>query len=127
VARAFVELAQHTTVPGTSVSVEGTFGCAPMPKTRATELLVSLAQQCARGLGFGLDDTATGGVSDANVIAGLGVPVLDGLGPIGGLDHSPNEYIDGDSIVPRTLLLADLIRLVVGERERLRSLRETRR
>ena len=126
VARAFVELAQHATVPGTAVSVEGTFGCPPMPKTRAAELLVSLAQQCAHGLGFSLRDTATGGVSDANVIAGLGVPVLDGLGPIGGLDHSPNEYIDGDSIVPRTLLLAELIRLVVGERERLRSLRETR-
>src|SRR5207244_11672584 len=107
--------------------VEGTFACQPMPKTHATELLVSLAQQCAQRLGFSLADTATGGVSDANVIAGLGVPVLDGLGPIGGLDHSPNEYIDGDSIVPRTLLLAELIRVVVGERERLRSVRETRR
>ena len=60
-------------------------------------------------LGFGLRDAATGGASDANTIAGLGVPAIDGLGPIGGSDHSPAEYLEVDSIVPRTVLLAGLI------------------
>jgi glutamate carboxypeptidase len=38
--------------------------------------------------------------------------VLDGLGPIGGLDHSPEEYVELDSIVPRTALLAQMIAAV---------------
>ena len=39
----------------------------------------------------------------------MGVPTIDGLGPIGGLDHSPGEYLEVASIVPRTALLAALI------------------
>ena len=39
----------------------------------------------------------------------MGVPSIDGLGPIGGLDHSPGEYLEVASIVPRTVLLAALI------------------
>ena len=63
----------------------------------------------ANRLGFELKDTATGGASDANSTAGMGVPSLDGLGPIGGNDHSPAEYLDVDSIVPRTALFAGLL------------------
>ena len=51
----------------------------------------------------------TGGASDANTTSGMGVPTIDGLGPIGGSDHSPAEYLEVDSIVPRTVLLAGLI------------------
>ena len=39
----------------------------------------------------------------------MGVPTIDGLGPIGGLDHSPDEYLEVASIVPRTALLAGLL------------------
>ena len=63
----------------------------------------------ADALGFDVADTSTGGASDANTTAGLGVPSLDGLGPIGGNDHAPAEYLDVDSIVPRTTLLAGLL------------------
>jgi glutamate carboxypeptidase len=84
---------------------------------------VQTAQAIAAEQGYPLKDTSTGGVSDANVIAGLGVPVLDGLGPIGGLDHSPDEYIDAASIVPRTVLVAELIRRTLGMRDRLVALR----
>jgi glutamate carboxypeptidase len=44
----------------------------------------------------------------------MGVPSLDGLGPIGGNDHSPVEYLEVDSIVPRTTLLAGLL-LAIAE------------
>lgn len=115
--RAIVEMNGHATVPGTQVEVEGGFNFQPMTKTRAIADLVELAQRVARELGFEVKDAATGGASDANTIAGLGVPVLDGLGPIGGSDHSPDEYIDADSIVPRTALLAGLIQRVVAQRE----------
>jgi glutamate carboxypeptidase len=60
-----------------------------------------------------VNDTSTGGASDANTTSGMGVPTLDGLGPIGGNDHSPAEYLDVDSIVPRTTMLAGLL-LAIG-------------
>jgi glutamate carboxypeptidase len=60
-------------------------------------------------MGFALRDTGTGGAGDANTTAGMGVPTIDGLGPIGGNDHSPVEYLEVDSIVPRTALLAGLL------------------
>lgn len=120
---AILALPEKTTVERTSVSVTGNFGCAPMPKTEAIALLVEWAQQSAHELGFSVRDAATGGVSDANVIAGAGVPVVDGLGPVGGLDHGPDEYIVTDSIVPRTAMLADLLRRAMRERARLLEMR----
>ena len=62
-------------------------------------------------------DTSTGGASDANTTAGLGVPSLDGLGPIGGNDHAPSEYLEVDSIVPRTTLLAGLLLTIAADPE----------
>lgn len=123
VRRALENWPAATSVPGTSVSVSGRWGFAPMAKTPATSYLVGLAKASARDLGFEINDMATGGASDANTIAGLGVPVLDGLGPIGGLDHSPNEYIEAGSIVPRVQLAAELIRRVLASREELTALR----
>ena len=80
-----------------------------MARTPAVSYLAELARNAAQELGFEVNAVATGGASDANVLASLGVPVLDGLGPIGGLDHSPDEYILKSSIVPRTALLARLM------------------
>jgi len=84
----------------------------PMERTRASRRLVKHAVEVAAELGFELADAATGGASDGNTTAGLGVPTIDGLGPIGGLDHAPGEYIELDSIVPRTTLLAGLLRAI---------------
>ena len=47
----------------------------------------------------------------------MGIPSLDGLGPIGGNDHSPAEYLDVDSIVPRTTLLAGLLLTLAADPE----------
>lgn len=83
--------------------------CPPMERTPAVTELEELAQMAARELGFEVTSASTGGISDANLAAAAGTPVLDGLGPIGGLDHSPDEYVELDSIVPRTALLVKLI------------------
>ena len=80
-----------------------------MEKTEASARLVALAVEIAGELGFALRDAATGGASDANTTAALGIPTLDGLGPIGGDDHSVDEWLDLDSVVPRTALLAALM------------------
>ncbi len=114
--RALTELPKHTTIQGTRVELNGRFKYPPMAKTPATAFLVELAREAAHELGFDVKDAATGGASDANVIAGLGVPVLDGLGPVGGLDHGPDEYIEAGSIVPRTAMVAGLIQRIVAER-----------
>ncbi len=103
------DIAASTTVPDTTceVSIMGRFW--PMEKLERSGRLVDHAVAVAAGLGFELRDAATGGASDANTTAGMGVPSIDGLGPIGGSDHSPAEYLEVDSIVPRTALLAGLI------------------
>ncbi|MFI5199596.1 MAG: M20 family metallopeptidase [Candidatus Limnocylindrales bacterium] len=105
--------AARTTVPDTHVTVEETARHWPMEKLERSGRLVEHAQAIAGRLGFELADASTGGASDANTTAGLGVPSLDGLGPIGGNDHSPAEYLDVESIVPRTVLLAGLL-LAIG-------------
>jgi glutamate carboxypeptidase len=106
-------IAATTAVAETAVTVEEMARHWPMERLERSARLVLHAQAIAGRLGFELADAATGGASDANTTSGLGVPTLDGLGPIGGNDHSPAEYLEVDSIVPRTTLLAGLL-LAVG-------------
>ena len=86
----------------------------PMEKSAAAARLVAMAVEIAGELGFQLRDAATGGASDANTTAALGLPTIDGLGPVGGDDHSVDEWLDVTSIVPRTTLLAGLIGRISG-------------
>ncbi len=109
VREALQRIASSTDVTGTTATLSGDWHYGPRPNTSAIATLTMLAANAAVELGFEVKDAATGGVSYANPIASLGIPVLDGLGPIGGLDHSPQEYILIDSIVPRTALLALLM------------------
>ncbi len=102
-------------IPGVQVAFgaeEGSY-CPPMERTPAVAELERLAQKAARELGFEVKGASTGGASDASFAAAEGTPVLDGLGPVGGLDHSPREYVELNSIVPRTALLAKLIIAIV--------------
>ena len=99
------------TMPDVTVDVRRVAWHRPMEKTPAVAAQVDRAIGFARELGFDLHDAATGGASDANTIAAAGTPVIDGLGPIGGDDHSPSEWLDVESIVPRTALVAALIGL----------------
>jgi glutamate carboxypeptidase len=103
------ELVTATEVADVSVEANVMVAWQPMEKLERSGRLVEHAQSVATRLGFSVNDTATGGASDANTTSGMGVPTLDGLGPIGGSDHSPSEYLDVDSIVPRTALLAGLL------------------
>ena len=107
------EIAAGSTVPDVTCEVEERGRHWPMERLPAAAALVDAAVEIAAGLGFELHDAATGGASDANTTAGAGVPSLDGLGPVGGLDHSPDEYVEVDSIVPRVTLFAALL-LAIG-------------
>jgi glutamate carboxypeptidase len=100
-------------VPDTTAALDEMARWWPMEKLERSGRLVDHAKALARRLGFEVNDAATGGASDANSTAGMGVASIDGLGPIGGLDHSPGEYLEVASVVPRTTLLAALI-LAIG-------------
>ena len=118
----FREQLAKTEIPGVKmvfIMEEGSY-VPPMERTPAVVELERLAQKAALELGFEVKGASTGGASDASLAAAEGTPVLDGLGPIGGLDHSPDEYIELSSIVPRTALLAKLI-MAISQREKERQ------
>ena len=123
ISRALTNLPAQTTLPGVHAEMSGHISYPPMARTPAVRFLAELARDSARTLGFEINDVSTGGASDANVLASFGLPVLDGLGPIGGLDHSPQEYIEADSFAPRAAMVAELIHRILLENN-LKELRE---
>ena len=96
-------------VDGVTAHVAGNGWHRPMEKKQGGARLAALAIEIAAELGFELRDAATGGASDANTTSAAGTPTIDGLGPIGGDDHAPAEWLDLTSVVPRVALLAGLI------------------
>jgi len=99
----------ETVVPDVTIDVAASGWHRPMEKKEGAARLVALAVEVAAELGFDLSDAATGGASDANTTSAAGTPTIDGLGPIGGDDHAPGEWVDLTSIVPRVALLAGII------------------
>jgi glutamate carboxypeptidase len=80
-----------------------------LERTAAVAALAGQAAVIGAALGFPVPETATGGVSDGCWTAGAGLPTLDGLGPVGALDHSPDEYVEIGSIASRCGLIAGLV------------------
>ncbi|MHB2166276.1 M20 family metallopeptidase [Alsobacter sp. R-9] len=96
--------------PDVRVTVTGGMNRPPYEKSPAVAALLAEAQAHARDLGFALEDVPmTGGGSDGNFTAALGVPTLDGLGIDGDGAHTLHEHGFVSSIVPRTLLMERLL------------------
>ena len=96
-------------VEGVSIQVDRHGWHRPMEKRDGGARLARIAIDVASELGFSLTDASTGGASDANTTSAAGTPTIDGLGPIGGDDHAPAEWLDLESVVPRIALLAGII------------------
>jgi glutamate carboxypeptidase len=95
---------------GVKVEVTGGMNRPPFEKTPQIDALFRHAQALARGIGFPLEHTSmTGGGSDGNFTAALGVPTLDGLGIDGDGAHTEWEHGFVSSIAPRTLLMRRLL------------------
>jgi glutamate carboxypeptidase len=92
-----------------SIQVTGGLNRPPMERTPAIRKLFGIARSCAKELGVPLEESSTGGGSDGNFTAALGVPTLDGLGGAGEGAHAPNESILINRIADRTALLAMLL------------------
>ena len=101
-----VHISADTRVAGTAATLEIISGRPPMPTGEANQHLYTRVEKIAGRLGLSLSPESRPGVSDANTIAQAGTPVLDGMGPVGGRDHSPDEYMLKSSLPQRTLLLA---------------------
>lgn len=95
---------------GTSIEVTGGLNRPPMPFDDVMQTTFRKAQVIAGEIGIELKAGGTGGASDANLIAPLGLPVLDGLGAIGEGYHSEREYIFAGSLAQRIKLVSALMK-----------------
>ncbi|MRX43906.1 M20/M25/M40 family metallo-hydrolase [Agromyces kandeliae] len=102
------ERARRPFVDGARIEVERLDVCPPLERV-ATDALAELARRVGADLALEFEVAATGGASDANFVAALGVPTLDGLGPVGGGDHGIDEWLDVEGAPERIALLAGLV------------------
>ncbi|MGE7119939.1 M20 family metallopeptidase [Peribacillus sp. NPDC046944] len=103
------DICAQTFVAGTKTSLSGKMDRPPMEKTEKTTVLLEIIRQAGEEMGITITDTETGGGSDASFPSELGIATIDGLGPIGGHAHSEDEYLEIESLLERTLLLATLL------------------
>jgi glutamate carboxypeptidase len=96
-------------VTGTAITVTAHPHRPPMPRLATATPLVDRARTTASAIGLTLAEQGVGGGSEANLVAPLGVPVIDGLGPVGGGAHALDEHVSRRSLIDRAALLAGLI------------------
>lgn len=95
--------------PHCKLTITGGINRPPMERKMGTIALFKQARRLAAELGFELDEASTGGGSDGNFTAALGVPTLDGMGAVGDGAHAAHESVVIEHLVPRTALLAAMI------------------
>ena len=100
--------------PRTLLAVSGGFDRPPMERSPATAHLFALASEAAAELGRRLGEGGTGGGSDGNLTAAIGVPTLDGLGATGGGAHAVDEHVETGDLAWRAALLAGLLRRILA-------------
>ena len=112
--RAAAERAAQS-VPGVRLDVTGGANRLPLERTAESAALRDAYAACARAEGLGDGEAALlGGGSDANTIAPLGVPVIDGLGPRGAGFHTPTEYVELATFGPKIRALVRYLHGALG-------------
>ena len=95
--------------PHCKLHITGGINRPPMERRPGTIALYKQARKLAVELGFDLPEASTGGGSDGNFTAALGIPTLDGMGAIGEGAHAAHEHVIIEHLIPRTALLAALL------------------
>ena len=96
-------------VEGTKTKVTGRIERYPLERTEAVIQLYEDLKEIAASHGYDLREGSSGGASDGNFTAGLGIPTIDGLGPVGEGAHSEDEHVDLANLPYRAALLAEII------------------
>jgi glutamate carboxypeptidase len=96
----------QSTIPGTSAVFEIYAEFLPLVQTEESRRLFEHYAACGRALGQEIIGLFTGGCADSGFTAAVGTPTLCAVGPIGARSHSPDEYVELKSIVPRAQVLA---------------------
>ena len=96
-------------LPGTSIQLTGGFSHPPFERTEEVVALYELAKAVASELDYDLGEGPTGGASDGNLTASLGIPTLDGLGAIGAGAHALHEHVEIAELPWRAALVAGLV------------------
>jgi glutamate carboxypeptidase len=96
-------------LPGAVLSIDGGLNRPPMERSAAMGALFERARSIAAGMGVDLEEGSTGGGSDGNFTAAIGIPTLDGLGPEGEGAHAAHEHVLTESFPRRAALVAGLL------------------
>ena len=102
--------ALEPTVEGTAVTVRGEMNRGPLEKSASWDLYQRLLR-----LGFDVGAAEVGGASDGNLTAALGIPTLDGLGPVGGGAHARDEHVLVEEMPRRAAMVARLLDDLFGD------------
>jgi len=92
-----------------TLTVSGGINRPPMERSKGTIKLLRKAQALAGELGIALEEAASGGASDGNFTAAMGIPTLDGMGAVGEGAHARHESIVLKHLISRTALLAAML------------------
>ncbi len=87
----------------------------PFVKTENSAKLAESYIKTASDLGFRIEETSSGGVSDANNLSSFGVPVIDGLGALGRYPHTKKEYMVKQSLMDRLIIFSSFFYELIQE------------
>lgn len=108
--QAVKDICSTSEIEGVTLTLTGGINRHPMVFTKDTEKIIHLIEQEGKELGITITHVATGGGSDASLVSILGIPTIDGLGPVGGKPHSEDEYLEIASLSERTVLLTKILK-----------------
>ena len=106
VLRRIEDILNEAHLPGTTTRIVQSRGFLPLNQTPDSRAIFDLYRGCAAEFGMQVDGEFTGGSADSGFTASVGAPTLCATGPVGGKAHSPDEYLDLSTLVPRAKALA---------------------
>lgn len=103
-------LKEHAKAKEVKIEMSGGINRPPMFVTEKTEQFMALVNSVSTTLGMPCNWCKAGGGSDGNFSAALGIPTVDGFGPLGGSVHTDKEYLEVKAIEPSAKLLMEIIK-----------------
>lgn len=103
------EIVEHSYIDGTQAKLVGSIGILPMIENEGVKKLMTIYSDTAASLGQDIQFKPTKGASDAGFVSNEGIPIICGVGPVGGKWHTTGEYMELNSFYERTNVLAHTI------------------